>query len=375
MYYVIAIARDYNLVISIRAGAPGGSAAAFSTRLETCRGPIQTIDCNITIDFDWDTAGAGSGTGQVTIFSGSSGNSTVPAPGNALTYIGITNISSDCTNYNSIQACPAFSNATTTTTTTTTSTTTTTTTVAPASYSDAILKFDQYSGSYNTSTLVMPNLGTQTSINLIKNPPTLVTPSGSGVSSYLYMESFYYPDTNMWYNNFSTSNNITLYNKSFSIGFLFRTDNISNNSSFGLFSILSVSEPASSVHCFKICTPRGNFLRVNLSSVGKPFIMSPLDAVAIDPINDSNWNYVVFTFDKNAASNNVAKLYVNASLTNFDSISNASTYFSNTQHGIVIGQSELGMDFAAFSFWDNTVLTQAQVQNLYNEYNSRYTLG
>jgi hypothetical protein len=373
MYYVIAIARDYNIVISIRTGAPGGQSAAFTTRLESCRGAIQVVDCIITIDFEWSTAGAGSGTGQVTIFSGTSGNSTVPAPGNALTYIGITNISSDCTGYNSIQSCPPFDSATTTTTTTT-STTTTTTTVAPASYSDAILKFDQYSGSYNTSTLVMPNLGTQTSINLIKNPPTLVTPSGTGVSSYLYMESFYDSDSNIWYNNFSTSDNITLYNKSFSIGFLFRADNISNNSQFGLFSILSISEPASSIYCFKTCTPRGNFLRVNLSSVGKPFIINPLNTVPID-VGDSNWNYVVFTFDKNADSNNVAKLYVNASPTNFDSISNASTYFSNTQHRIVIGQSELGMDFAAFSFWDNTVLTQAQVQNLYNEYNSRYTLG
>jgi hypothetical protein len=374
MYYVIAIARDYNIAISNRAGAPGGSAAFFNARLESCLGSFETIDCNITIDFDWDAGGAGSGTGQVTIFSGSSGNSTIPAPGNPLTSIAITNISSDCTNYNSIQGCPAFSN-TTTTTTTTTSTTSTTTTAVPATYSDPIIKFDQYSGSYNTSTLVMPNLGTQTSINLIKNPPTIVTPSGSGVSSYLYMESFYNSDNNIWYNNFSTSNNITLYNKSFSIGFLFRTDNIGTNSSFGLFSILSVSQPISSIYCFKTCTPRGNFLRVNLSSVGKPFILSPLNTVAIDPINDSNWNYVVFTFDKNAASNNVAKLYVNASLTNFDSISNASTYFSNTQHEIIIGQSELGMDFAAFSFWDNTVLTQGQVQNLCNEYNSRYTLG
>lgn len=103
MYYVIAIARDYNIAISNRAGAPGGSAAFFNARLESCLGSFETIDCNITIDFDWDAGGAGSGTGQVTIFSGSSGNSTIPAPGNPLTSIAITNISSDCTNYNSIQ--------------------------------------------------------------------------------------------------------------------------------------------------------------------------------------------------------------------------------------------------------------------------------
>jgi hypothetical protein len=371
MYYVIAIARDYNIAIS---PTRVGTLARFRSRLENCNGGLFRVDCDIDITYNWSDETPGSGTNTVTLTSGSNTVFDTPS-GYNLTSLEIVSVSGPSCTYNDIGACTDTSiTTTTTTTTTTTSTTTTTTTVAPASYSDPILKFDQYSGSYNTSTLEMPNLGTQTSIKLIKNPPTVVTPSGSGVSSYLYMESFYYPDTNTWYNNFATSDTISLYNKSFSIGFLFSADYVDNNQSFGLFSILSTSSPASSIHCFKSSTPRGDFLRINLSSVGNPFILSPLDTGRIDnPV--TTWNYVVFTWDKNASGNNVAKLYVNSSLTNFDSISNPSTYFSNTQYRVEIGLSEDGIKFGAFSFWDNTVLNQAQVQNLSNEYDSRYGLG
>jgi hypothetical protein len=395
MYYVIAIARDYNIAISNRAGAPGGSAAFFNARLETCLGPFQTIDCNITIDFDWDAGGAGSGTGQVTIFSGSSGNSTIPAPGNPLTSIAITNISSDCTNYNSIQGCPAFSNATTTTTTTT-STTTTTTTVAPEAYSNPTIKYDQYSGSLFTpggGVFIWPNTGSGgATYNMVKNTQSTISELGSGTGKYLSLTGgvTYLDEEQLLYNNIYPAleaNSFGLNNKSFSYAVVFKTELDKFNNISGVFAINPISRLESG---FDIGF--SNFLEtVGLKSSFPSSVQTNLYSEFVDYsdfiINDvdisytSKWYLGVFTFNKDAAYNSALKLYLNTSkydLTNVPVDFSPSTYFSNTsgwQTKHALGWGADGLNIAAVIFWDNVILSQGQVQSLYNEYNSRYTLG
>jgi hypothetical protein len=370
MYYVIAIARDYNIAISNRAGAPGGSAAFFNARLENCTGPFQTIDCNITIDFDWDAGGAGSGTGQVTIFSGSSGNSTIPAPGNPLTSIAITNISSNCTNYNSIQGCPAFSNATTTTTTTT-STTSTTTTIAPASYSDPIIKHDQYSSSFGAITVsVWENVGSGgPTYKQFKTTAGTATPGGSGTGTFLGLTGSLIEESGIiptLYGDF-----INLYNTSFSYAVVFRIEtpffgytisNIQAANSVNGFSIFGGSEKA------------GNFIRPYFFKQGSdPY--GPRISISSSP----KWYLGVLTFDKTQDSSNCAKFYLNlSSVSTFSGLSaipSPSTFFTTDTYSYFLGTTLNPIKLAAAIFWQNTVLTQAQIQSLYNEYNARYTLG
>jgi hypothetical protein len=384
MYYVIAIARDYNLVISIRAGAPGGQSAAFATRLETCRGPIETINCNITIDFEWSTAGAGSGTGQVTIFSGTSGNSTVPAPGNALTYIGITNISSDCTGYNSIQSCPPFDSATTTTTTTST-TTTTTTTIIPVPYSDATVKQDQYSSSYNPGTRIWANLGLSGSRHDLekRNDPSVnINSGGSGTALFLGVTSSLQDGGYYYCIDDKQQPFVSLADISFSYSILFRIENENPANSFyyGLVSLYSGTGSTNSGFSFQLVrlvdSPTNLILTVNINNslnrlyqeitLGNPF---------------GKWYLATLTFDKTQDSNNAAKLYINQTLVHtfsgVNAIPNPATFFYSPpgNASIFIGATLNPMKIAASIFWQNTALTQAQVQNLYNEYNSRYTLG
>lgn len=366
MYFVTLAGRNYNLAIFTRAGAPGGTAAAFSTRLETCRGPIETIDCNITIDFDWEAGGAGSGTGQVTIFSGSSGNSTIPAPGNALTYIGITNITSDCTKYNSIFACPGLSP--TTTTTTTTSTTTTTTTVSPTSYTDPAIKHDQYSSSYSDPTWT--NIGTSGSLyNLTKYASSNINTGGSGTGAYLGMtgsmgvgelEQELYP---AMYSNFINLNNI-----SFSYAIIFR-----------------VESPALGYTVSSVRGTAGFGISGGADSLGtfiQPYVYSSLAEKLSDPIiripNTPKWYLGVLTFDKTATASTAAKFYLNLSPTNFvgtNEVPSPSTFFTSDPYYYNLGFTLNPVKIAAAIFWQNIVLTQSQIQNLYNEYNSRYSLG
>ena len=52
-----------------------------------------------------------------------------------------------------------------------------------------------------------------------------------------------------------------------------------------------------------------------------------------------------------------------------------STFFTTDTYSYFLGTTQNPIKLAAAIFWQNTVLTQAQVQGLYNEYNSRYTLG
>jgi hypothetical protein len=380
MYYVVAVSRNYNLVISIRAGAPGGQSAAFATRLETCRGPIETINCNITIDFQWSTAGAGSGTGQVTIFSGTSGNSTIPAPGNALTYIGITNISSDCTNYNNIQACPPFDSATTTTTT---STTTSTTTIAPVQYSSAAIKHDQFSGSFNFGTNIWPNLGVSGSRYDFRKDPSISTnlnAGGSGTAVFLGATSSL---QNGYYLNcieLKQQPFINLTNISFSYAVLFRIVNPNYNVS-KYFSIASFSNTGPFFSGFNLyATINNDNTTMKLSTSLYKQSVSKTPSITLTAVN--KWYLCVITFDKNQDSNNCANFYVNGGkieglFSGAYDIPNPSTFFQTTgQGGSFFSSATLNpLQIAASIFWQNTVLSQGEIQNLTNEYNSRYTLG
>ena len=96
--------------------------------------------------------------------------------------------------------------------------------------------------------------------------------------------------------------------------------------------------------------------------------------------NTSKWYLGVFTFDKNASYEEAQKFYLNLTKYNFTETYpwSPSTWFNNTgtwtyKHVLAFGTQNL--DVAAAIYWDNVVLSQAQVQNLFNEYNSRYTLG
>jgi hypothetical protein len=367
MYFITAVGRNYNIAISNRAGAPGGQTALFNARLESCLGPFETIDCNITIDFDWDAGGAGSGTGQVTIFSGSSGNSTIPAPDNALTSIAITNISSDCTNYNSIQACPPFSNVTTTTTTTT-STTSTTTTVAPASYSDPIIKHDQYSSSLGAITVsVWENVGSGgATYKQFKTTTGTATPGGSGTGTFLGLTGSLVEETGIiptLYGDF-----INLYDTSFSYAVVFRVEAPT------LGYTISNVQAANSVNGFSISGGSdffGTFIKPYFFKQGSdPY--GPRISISSSP----KWYLGVLTFDKTQTSNNCAKFYINlSSVTTFNEVPSPSTFFTTDTYSYFLGTTQNPIKLAAAAFWQNIVLTPGQIQSLYNEYNSRYTLG
>jgi hypothetical protein len=387
MYYVIAIARDYNIAISNRAGAPGGSAAFFNARLENCTGPFQTIDCNITIDFDWDAGGAGSGTGQVTIFSGSSGNSTIPAPGNPLTSIAITNISSDCTNYNSIQGCPAFSNVTTTTTTTTTtSTTTTTTTVAPVSYPAPIIKYDQYSSSFGPGgNPIWPNVGSGGSTyDMGVGGDSSITALGTGTGIFLRLKGGVRlagpaGEVVTFINPALTGDFVSLYNKSFSYAIVFRFQNPTISGFNYISNIYAFNERYVPAEFYMYNNLQDNNpTRPRINSGIAQYDADRSEALAgISTV--SEWYLGVSTFDKDGTTSNCLKFYLNNIKIDASTLSSSpSSFFNSVQnlqakHSLSWGINEV--DVAAVIFWDNVILSQGQVQSLYNEYNARYTLG
>lgn len=151
MYYVVLVARDYNIQVIPRA-VTGGINAIFRTVLESCNGPRVSSSCDITIDYSWTDITPASSTGQVIIYSGS-GEATATPSGYQLTELTITNVTGVCAEYNALGACD--SNLVTTTTTSTTTTTTTVPTIACNGAAS-------YTGGANYPTTAVINLGSTT---------------------------------------------------------------------------------------------------------------------------------------------------------------------------------------------------------------------
>jgi hypothetical protein len=106
MYFVTLAGRNYNIAVSVRAGAPAGRSAAFTSRLESCDGPIFPIDCDVDIAYYYEDVSPASGYGSITLFSGSSQVSEQPT-GEILTTLYVTSLTgSGCTAYNQVFDCP-----------------------------------------------------------------------------------------------------------------------------------------------------------------------------------------------------------------------------------------------------------------------------
>jgi hypothetical protein len=386
MYYVFLSSRDYNIVVRPTAQL-GGQLAVFQTRLETCTGPRVSSSCDITIDFNWNTVGAGSGTGQVTIFSGSGQASTTPAPGNALTEIAITALTGVCADYNSFEPCADFSNTTTTTTTTTTtSTTSTTTTVAPASYPTPIIKYDQYSSSFGPGgNPIWPNVGSGGSTyNMGVGGNSTITALGTGTGIFLRLKGGVRlagptGEVVTFINPALTGNFVSLYNKSFSYAIVFRFQNPTNSGFNYMSNVYASNGRYIPAEFYMYNNLRDN----NPTSPRINSVIAQYDAdrsetlAAISTV--SKWYLGVSTFDKDGTASNCLKFYLNNIKIDASTLSSSpSSFFNSVQnlpanHSLSWGINEV--DVAAVIFWENTVLTQGQVQNLFNEYNSRYTLG
>lgn len=369
MYFITAAGRNYNIAIRTTA-ALGGKLAVFSSRLESCNGPLEPVSCDVDIAYYYEDVALNSGYRSITLFSASSQVSEQPT-GEVLTTLYISSLTgSGCTAYNQVYDCPGP--LPTTTTTTTTSTTTTTTTVAPASYSDPIIKHDQYSSSFGSITVsVWENVGTGgTSYKMFKSSYGSVNTGGSGTGTFLgltgsLVEGLYIET--VLYLPFSDLN---LYNSSFSYLTVFRVESPSSGYTV---SNMAASSQANGFGISGGSDSSGPYIKPYLYKPGSD-LYGPTIRVSTSP----KWYLGVLTFDKTAASSDAAKFYLNGSVVNFtgtSEIPSPSTFFTSDIYNYYLGITLNPIKLAAAAFWQNTVLTQAQVQALVNEYNSRYTLG
>ena len=368
MYFITAVGRNYNIAIRTTA-ALGGKLAVFSSRLESCNGPLEPVSCDVDIAYYYEDASPAAGYGTITLLSGSSQVSEQPT-GEVLTTLYISSLTgSGCTAYNQVYDCPGP--LPTTTTTTTTSTTTTTTTVAAASYSDPIIKHDQYSSSFGAITVsVWENVGSGgATYRQFKTTPGTATPGGSGTGTFLGLTGSLIEETGIipaLYGDF-----INLYNTSFSYAVVFRVESPT------LGYTIANAQAANSINGFNISGGSdfsGTYIRPYLFKQGSdPY--GPRISISSSP----KWHLGVLTFDKTLDSSNCAKFYINlSSVSTFSgtsAIPSPSTFFTTDTYSYLLGTTQNPIKLAAAIFWQNTVLTQVQVQNLYNEYNSRYTLG
>ena len=368
MYFVTAVGRNYNIAIRATA-AIGGRLAVFSSRLESCNGPLQTVNCDIDITYYYEDVASNSGFRSITLLSGTSQVSEQPT-GEILTTLYITSlVGSGCTAYNVVYDCPGP--LPTTTTTTTTSTTTTTTTAAPATYSDPIIKHDQYSSSLGAITVsVWENVGSGgATYKQFKSAFGTTNTGGSGTGVFLGLTGSLIEETGIsstLYGDF-----INLYNTSFSYAVVFRVELPTSG-----YTVSNI-QAASAINGFGISggsDVTGAYIKPYLFKPGSD-LYGPRISVSSSP----KWYLGVLTFDKTQTSSNCAKFYLNlSSVTTFSGLSaipSPSTFFSTDTYYYNLGVTLNPIKLAAAAFWQNTVLTQAQVQRLFNEYNSRYTLG
>jgi hypothetical protein len=389
MYFVSLAGRNYNIAVSVRTGAPAGRSAAFTSRLESCNGPIFPIECDVDINYHYKDVADNEGDRTITLFSGSSQVSEQPT-GEILTVLYVNSLTGiGCTAYNQVFDCPGVFPTTTTTTTTTTSTTTTTTTVAAASYPAPIIKYDQYSSSFGPGgNPIWPNIGSGGSTyNMGVGSNASISALGSGTAQYLRLTGGVQsggPEGEVVFLRYPALVGpfITLYNKSFSYAIVFRIQT-SNLQAVNFISNIYAPDTRTGISYASF--------NIGNNSYNDPLIPSPQIVAKISQddgdmadthisiANTSKWYLAVFTFNKDGGSTNCVTLNLNnntidqGSTTNnpsgfFNSVQNSPTY-----HALAFGTDEL--DVAAIAFWDNVILTQAQVQNLFNEYNSRYTLG
>ena len=368
MYFITAVGRNYNIAIRTTAGL-GGKLAIFSSRLESCNGPLEPVSCDIDIAYYYEDISPASGYGSITLFSGSSQVSEEPT-GVQLTTLYISSLTgSGCTAYNVIYDCPGPLPITTTTTTT--STTTTTTTVAPASYADPVIKNDQYSSSYDSGTTKWNNVGSGLSGYDLYSYSGNINSAGSGTGVYLGLTGSFITAEDIGLIPVLNGSFLNLYNKSFSYATVFRVEQPSLG--YTISSVRSEFFPCS----FGISGGSdsiGSYIQPYMYKPGSD-IYGPKISISSSP----KWYLGVLTFDKTQTSNNCAKFYLNLSpvttFTGLNAIPSPSTFFVNSTYNYSLGVTINPIKLASAIFWYDIVLTQAQVQNLFNEYNSRYTLG
>jgi hypothetical protein len=368
MYYVSAIGRNYNIAIRVNASL-GGIRATFQSRLESCTGPLTPIACDVDIEYYYKDIENSFGTRTITLLTGQNSVDEIPT-GAQLTDLYIVSLTGyGCTAYNVVYECPAA--LPTTTTTTTTSTTTTTTTAAPATYSDPIIKHDQYSSSLGAITVsVWENVGSGgATYKQFKSAFGTTNTGGSGTGVFLGLTGSLIEETGIsstLYGDF-----INLYNTSFSYAVVFRVELPTSG-----YTVSNI-QAASAINGFGISggsDVTGAYIKPYLFKPGSD-LYGPRISVSSSP----KWYLGVLTFDKTQTSSNCAKFYLNlSSVTTFSGLSaipSPSTFFSTDTYYYNLGVTLNPIKLAAAAFWQNTVLTQAQVQNLFNEYNTRYTLG
>lgn len=369
MYFITAAGRNYYIAIKVRA-ALGGRLAVFESRLETCDGPLTPITCDVDINYYYEDVASNSGNRTITLLSGNSSVSEQPT-GEILTVLYVNTVTGyGCTAYSAVYDCPGALPVTTTTTTT--STTTTTTTVAPASYSDPLIKHDQYSSSFGAITVsVWENVGTGgTSYKMFKSDYGFTNTGGSGTGVFLgltgsLVEELYVDST--LYAPLGFEN---LSDKSFSYAAVFRVEAPSDGYNIG--SVRATSTP----NGFGIgggSDFSGPYIQAYMYKPGSD-LYGPKIRVSTSP----KWYLGVLTFDKTAGSSDAAKFYLNGGVTNFTgihAIPTPSTFFSSDSYSYTLGTTLNPIKLAAAIYWTNTVLSQSQIQALVNEYNSRYTLG
>lgn len=394
-FYVAAVARNYNILIGIQ--ATGTPTARFRTQLEKCNTRAYNVDCDIIITYDWSDNTPGSGTSTATIVSGSSTVFVTPS-GYNLTYIEITGVDfSACTNYNSVGGCSnPFVTTTTTTTTTTTSTTTSTTTIAPAEYPQPVIKHDHYSSSWGAGgSNIWPNVGTGGSTYNLSGfegqGAASIESLGTGVGKYLRVSGGQVQfgptgDLILYGNPAFTGNFVSINNKSFSYAVVFRIQN-ENINSYNDISGFSVPYSDGEVFLtagFSMHTERNlklGQLQPQLFSGVYQYDAGYGPSGYVQISTTSRWYLAVFTYNKNASASLGLKLYLNNNKISFNDIDNdfnLATYFDNTAGKPVthtIAWATTDLNIAAVAFWDDVILTDAQVQSIFNEYNSRYTLG
>jgi len=369
MYFVTLAGRNYNIAIRTTAGL-GGRLAIFSSRLESCTGPLEPVSCDVDIAYYYEDVALNSGYRSITLFSASSQVSEQPT-GEVLTTLYITSLTgSGCTAYNQVYDCPGP--LPTTTTTTTTSTTTTTTTTTPAAYSDPIVKHDQYSSSLGAITVsVWENVGTGgTNYKLFKSDYGFTNTGGSGTGVFLGLTGSLVEELYVDSALYSPLAFVSLYDKSFSYATVFRVE--APTLGYTVSSVRGLNQP----NGFGIGGGQdylGPYIKAYMYKPGSD-LYGPLIRISPTP----KWYLGVLTFDKTAGSSDAAKFYLNLSLANFtgtSAIPTPSTFFNNDGYSYSLGITLNPIKLAAAAFWENTVLNAGQIQSIFNEYNSRYTLG
>jgi hypothetical protein len=383
-YYVVVVGRNYNIAIRATRIGASGETARFRPQLDNCNGRIFAVNCDIDITYDWQDNTPASGTATVTLISGSSQVVDTPT-GYTLTSIQITNIIGNSCTYNSFSECgdPL------TTTTTTTSTTTTTTTVNPSNPANLSLKYDVFSSSYNPTTGYLENIGNISNYDLTSsyNGGAFIPSGSSGGSSYASINTGFSSGP---YFRLASSNppTINLEGKSFSFVLVFKPKEFSVNETF--YPVFDLSNLAI------VAARNSGGLTSRLSGV--QFVATDLIAGAADagairgliirksvitvtgltPLDINKWYIAFLDFKYESVGQNEFYFRINNPYFGTPIYTSESPVQMEINSEVNIGtpaQLYTAFDFAALCLKTGSMLTAAEKVSLYNEYNSRYTLG